>query len=67
MSNENKKIKLDEEENAEKHFQVLELSDCDVPVGCPFGIDPTEDVFPDHHQVNFLTCVITPEIPPKLP
>lgn len=23
--------------------------DCNVPIGCPFGLDPAEDMFPNHH------------------
>ena len=47
----NKEIKSSEKclEENQNHFQVIELSDCDVPIGCPWGADPAEDVVPDHH------------------
>jgi hypothetical protein len=35
-------------DNKEQDFEVLELSDCNVPVGCPSGANPDEDVWPDH-------------------
>ena len=30
-------------------FEKIELTDCDVPINCPFGLDPAEDLFPNHH------------------
>lgn len=30
-------------------FVEINLTDCDVPINCPFGIDPDEDLFPNHH------------------
>lgn len=35
----------------EEHFVALELSDCKVPIGCPWGADCPEDAFPDHHKI----------------
>ncbi|MEZ3517748.1 MAG: hypothetical protein K1W37_21560 [Lachnospiraceae bacterium] len=36
-------------EDTENDFQEVELNDCDVPINCPFGLDPAEDLFPNHH------------------
>jgi len=44
MNNEINKDQMVEEED----FQLLQLSDCDVPVGCPGGVNPGADAFPDH-------------------
>lgn len=38
-----------EMEHIEKDFQEVELIDCEVPINCPFGLDPAEDLFPNHH------------------
>ena len=37
-------------ETAEEHLVPIDLSDCKVPIGCPWGCDCPEDAFPDHHQ-----------------
>ncbi len=31
------------------HFEKIELEDCNVPVGCPWGADCPDDSFPNHH------------------
>lgn len=36
-------------EDVQSDFEEVELRDCDVPINCPLGIDPSEDWFPDHH------------------
>jgi len=36
-------------EEMQADFVEVELTDCDVPINCPFGLDPSEDLFPDHH------------------
>ena len=38
--------------NNNENFKVIEISDCDVPIGCPLGLDIPEDVVPDHHCGN---------------
>lgn len=38
-----------ETEHIEEDFQEVKLTDCDVPINCPFGLDPAEDLFPNHH------------------
>lgn len=40
---------LIENEEVTADFEEVKLTDCDVPINCPLGIDPSEDVFPDHH------------------
>ncbi|GFI22578.1 hypothetical protein IMSAGC011_01354 [Lachnospiraceae bacterium] len=41
FENENEEVKAD--------FEEVKLTDCDVPINCPFGLDLAEDAFPDHH------------------
>lgn len=48
MDNE-KLISNAEEVQAQADFENVELTDCDVPINCPFGCDPSEDLFPNHH------------------
>lgn len=40
---------VEDKKEEQKDFQEINLTDCDVPIGCPFGLDPAEDVFPNHH------------------
>lgn len=39
------KMSFENQENVEE----VNLDDCNVPIGCPFGLDPAEDMFPNHH------------------
>jgi len=52
MSNTVKKVNPEvcENEHKEAHFQTIKLTDCNVPIGCPWGLDPDEDVIPNHHK-----------------
>ena len=40
---------IETERAQQEHFELLELEDCKVPIGCPWGADLPEDAFPDHH------------------
>lgn len=40
-----------------EHFTPLDLADCQVPIGCPWGADCPEDAFPNHHG----KCKSTPK------
>lgn len=42
---EKKEMSFENQENVEE----VNLDDCNVPIGCPFGLDPAEDMFPNHH------------------
>lgn len=33
-----------------KHIKKIELDDCEIPIGCPLGLDPEPDVVPNHHK-----------------
>lgn len=43
------KMISEEEKEVRADFEEVELTDCDVPINCPLGLDPAEDWFPDHH------------------
>lgn len=45
----NEKVSNDEKVQEQADFEKVELTDCDVPINCPFGLDPAEDMFPNHH------------------
>ena len=42
---EKKEMSFENQENVEE----VNLDDCNVPIGWPFGLDPAEDMFPNHH------------------
>lgn len=43
-----------------EHFEPLDLRDCRVPIGCPYGADCPEDAFPNHHGSTDSSCTPLP-------
>ena len=33
----------------QENVEEVNLDDCNVPIGCPFGLDPAYDMFPNQH------------------